>query len=178
MARSLRGGILFVATHLVTGILTFLAMYGVANLYLVFPVTFLDVVLLYAWVLTLIILPIQAGIQIWSLLQLTSTPLLLTYYFQYDSTSTLPHRFLDPVQSRIGLITVILLLIGGLVAWPIYSVYGGFLLIARFGIQLFTPEFLILFIQGLSVGASVIFVMYFLLASFSILVLQWRRRRR
>lgn len=151
-------------------------MYGVANIGLVFPVAVLEIMLLYAWMLTLLILPIQAGIQIWSILRLRPTPLLLLYYFQHDETRDLPHRVLDPVRSRIGLITVIILLIGGIVAWPIFSIYGAFFLIVQFGPLLFTLEFIILFLQGLAVGASALFVVYFLLASFAILILQWRRR--
>lgn len=153
-------------------------MYGVANIGLVLPVTVFEIMLLYAWMLTLLILPIQAGIQVWSILRLQPTPLLLSYYFQYNTTQDLPHRFLDPVRSRIGLITVILLLIGGIIAWPIFSVYGAFVLILRFGLFLFTLEFIILFLQGMAAGVSALFVAYFLLASFAILLLQWRRRGR
>jgi hypothetical protein len=153
-------------------------MYGVANIGLVFPVTPFEILLLYSWVLTLFILPIQAGIQIWSLLRFEPTPFLIVYYFQYNTTTNLPHRFLDPVESRIGLITIILLLIGGIVAWPIYSFYGAFLLLVRFGPLLFTLEFVILFIQGLAVGVAALFVTYFILASLAILILQWRRKRR
>ncbi|MFX0168702.1 MAG: hypothetical protein ACFE89_05000 [Candidatus Hodarchaeota archaeon] len=178
MAERIRRILQGLATHVVTGLLTFLAMYGVANIGLVFPVGIFEWLLLYSWVLTLLVLPIQAGVQIWSLLQRQSTPLLLTYYFQYDATHNLPHRFLDPVQSRIGLATVLILLIGGLIAWPIYAVYGAFLLIAQYGPLLLSLEFIILFIQGLAVGTAAIFVAYFLLASFAILILQWRRRAR
>jgi len=163
-------------------------MYGVANFGIVFQVILIDVLPPYAWllvfllfysrVLTLLVLPIQAGVQIWSLIRLEPTPLLISYYFQYDAITNLPHRFLDPVQSRIGLITVLILIIGGLVAWPIYSFYGAFLLIARFGPLLLSLEFVILFIQGLVVGTSALFVAYFVLASLGILLLQWRRRGR
>jgi hypothetical protein len=153
-------------------------MYGVANIGLVFPVTPFEILLLYSWVLTLFILPIQAGIQIWSLLRFEPTPFLIVYYFQYNTTTNLPHRFLDPVESRIGLITIILLLIGGIVAWPIYSFYGAFLLLVRFGPLLFTLEFVILFIQGLAVGVAALFVTYFIFASLAILILQWHRKRR
>ena len=168
----------FLVTHLFTGMLTILAMYGVANIGLVFPVTPFEIILLYSWVLTLFILPIQAGIQVWSLLRIAPTPFLLVYYFQYDTRTNLPHRFLDPVESRIGLITIILLLIGGIVAWPIYSFYGAFLLLVRFGPLLFTLEFVILFIRGLAVGVAALFVAYFILASLAILILQWRRKSR
>jgi hypothetical protein len=165
-------------SHVVTGLLTFLAMYGVANIGLVFPVGVFEWLLLYSWGLTLLVLPIQAGVQIWSLLQRQSTPLLLVYYFQYDATTNLPHRFLDPVKSRIGLVTVIFLLIGGLIAWPIYAFYGAFLLIVQYGPLLLTLEFIIVFIQGLAVGTAAVFVAYFLLASLAILILQWHRKGR
>jgi hypothetical protein len=163
-------------------------MYGVANVQFVFQVIIGEVtpqyawllgfLVFYSWVLTLLVLPIQAGMQIWSLVRLEPTPILVSYYFQYDPTTNLPHRVLDPVQSRIGLITVVILIIGGIVAWPIYSFYGAFLLIARFGPLLLTLDFIILFIQGLAVGVSALFVAYFVLASLGILFLQWRRRGR
>ena len=150
-------------------------MYGVANVGLVFPVGIVQFMLLYAWVLTLILLPVQAGIQLWSALHLSPTPILLTYYFQYDATRTLPHRFLDPVRSRIGLGAVVVLLLGGLIAWPVYTLLGGFLLLDRFGPQLFTLDALLQFIQGLAVGVSALFVLYFVLASLAIVIVQWRR---
>ena len=163
-------------------------MYGVANVGLALQVMLFEIsphyawiligLLYYSWLLTLLVLPIQASLQIWSLLHLRPTPLLISYYFQHDTTTNLPHRFLDPVQSRIGLISVIILLIGGIVAWPIFSFYGAFLLIALFGFLLFTLDFIILFIQGLAVGVSAVFVAYFILASLGILILQWRRRGR
>jgi hypothetical protein len=178
----------FLGSHLISGILTFLAMYGVANIGLAFQVIlfevspqyawFITALLLYSWGLTLLFIPIHAGMQIWSLVRFEPTPFLIIYYFQHDATTNLPHRFLDPVQSRIGLITVILVIIGGLVAFPLYSFYGAFVLIARFGFMLFTLDFIILFIQGLAVGASALFVAYFILASLGILILQWRRRSR
>lgn len=165
-------------SHVITGLLTFLAMYGVANIGLVLPVGVFEWLLLYSWCITLLVLPIQAGVQIWSLLQRQYTPLLLIYYFQYDATTNLPHRFLDPVQSRIGLATVVILLIGGLVAWPIYAFYGAFLLVVQYGPLLFSLEFIVLFIQGLAVGTAAVFVAYFLLASFAIILLQWHRKGR
>jgi hypothetical protein len=153
-------------------------MYGVANVVPVFPVGIVEFMLLYAWVLTLILLPIQAGIQLWSALHLSPTPILLTYYFQYDATRTLPHRFLDPVRSRIGLGTVVILLLGGLVAWPVYTVLGGFLLVDHFGPRLFTLAGLLQFIQGLAVGVAALFVVYFVLASLAIVIVQWKRSSR
>jgi hypothetical protein len=150
-------------------------MYGVANVGLVFPVGIVEFMLLYSWGLTLIVLPIQAGVQLWSALHLSPTPILLSYYFQHDATRTLPHRFLDPVRSRIGLGTVVILLLGGLIAWPVYTILGGFLLVARFGPRLFTLDALLQFVRGLAVGVSVLFVLYFVLASLAIVIVQWRR---
>jgi hypothetical protein len=151
-------------------------MYGVGNVWLVFPASLTDIMMLYSWVLTVLVLPIQAGVQVWSAIRLEPTPFLIFYYFQHDATHNLPHRFLDPVRSRIGLVTVITLLIGGLVAWPVYAVYGGWLLLARFGLGLFSLENIILFVQAMAFGVSALFVAYFALASLAILLLQWRRR--
>lgn len=150
-------------------------MYGVANVGLVFPLGLLDIMMLYSWVLTLVILPIQAGVQVWSVLRFEPTPILLTYYFQHDATGVLPHHFLDPVRSRSGLISVVVLLLGGLLAWPIYAVYGALLLVVRFGFQLLALEFLVQFVKAMAIGVSAIFVGYFILASLAILLLQWRR---
>ncbi len=166
----------FLASHIFCGLLDVLAMYGVANVWLVFPIVSIwDVVMLYSWTLTLLILPIQAGVQIWSGVRLRSTPVLLFYYFQYDTTHNLPHHFLDPVRSRIGLVTVIILLLGALVAWPAYAVYGGFLLVGRFGFRLLDPVLYVEIVQAMAVGVSAIFVAYFALASASIIIVQWRR---
>jgi hypothetical protein len=163
-------------SHLVTGVLTVVAMYGVGNVYLVFPASLTDAMMLYAWALTVLVLPIQAGVQVWSAIRLEPTPFLIIYYFQHDAVHNLPHGFLDPVRSRIGLATVVILLIGGLVAWPVYAIYGGWLLIARFGLRLFSIENIILFVQAMALGVSALFVAYLALASLAILLLQWRRR--
>ncbi|MFX1474374.1 MAG: hypothetical protein ACFFCO_02705 [Promethearchaeota archaeon] len=176
MAQTLRRAGHFLASHLVTGVLTVLAMYGVGNVWLVFPATLTDIMMLYSWVLTMLVLPIQAGVQVWSAIRLEPTPFLIFYYFQHDAAHNLPHRFLDPVRSRIGLVTVVTLLIGGLVAWPVYALYGGWLLIARFGLGLFSLENILLFVQAMGIGVSALFVGYLVLASLAILLLQWRRR--
>ena len=165
----------FLGSHLISGVLTALAMYGVANVGLVFPISLLGVMMLYSWVLTLLVLPVQAGVQGWSILRMAPTPVLLIYYFQHDETSNLPHRFLDPVRSRIGLVTVLLLLLGGLVAWPVYAVYGALLLVVRFGLQLFAIDVLVQFVQAMAFGVSTVFVAYFLFASLAIILVQWRR---
>ncbi len=176
LVETLRRAGSFLVSHLVTGALTVLAMYGVGNVGLVFPASITDAMMLYSWVLTVIVLPIQAGVQVWSAIRLEPTPFLIFYYFQHDAANNLPHRFLDPVRSRIGLATVVILLIGGIVAWPVYSLYGGWLLIARFGLRLFSLENIILFVQAMGIGVSALFVAYLALASLAILLLQWRRR--
>lgn len=151
-------------------------MYGVGNVWLVFPASLTDVIMLYFWGLTVLVLPIQAGVQVWCGLRLESTPFLIFYYFRHDAAHNLPHGFLDPVRSRIGLATVVILLIGGIVAWPVYALYGGWLLIARFGFRLFSLENIILFVQAMGIGVSALFVAYLAIASLAILLLQWRRR--
>ncbi len=175
MQSTLRRFGVFLGSHILSGVLTVLAMYGVANVGLVFPVSLLDIMMLYSWILTLLILPIQAGVQVWSALRLAPTPVLLLYYFQYDATSTLPHHFLDPVRSRTGIFTVFILLLGGLVAWPVYTIYGALLLIARFGLRIFAIDFLVQLVQAMAIGVSGIFVAYFIVASLAIIFVQWRR---
>ncbi|MFX1561845.1 MAG: hypothetical protein ACFFDP_00870 [Promethearchaeota archaeon] len=175
MQSALRRFAVFLGSHILSGVLTILAMYGVANVGLVFPASFIDIMFIYSWILTLLILPIQAGVQFWSAIRLEPTPFLLLYYFQHDDTSTLPHHFLDPVRSRTGLFTVFILLLGGLIAWPIYSIYGALLLIARVGLQIFALDFLVQLVHAMAIGVSAVFVAYFLLASIAIIIVQWRR---
>ena len=80
------------------------------------------------------------------------------------------------MRSRIGWVTVVILLLGALIAWPVYAFYGAWLLVVQFGLQLFALEAIIEIVQGLAVGVSAIFVVYFVIASLAILILQWRRR--
>ena len=119
----------FIITHAISIVLIVASFYAISISYdFVFPPSsILDWYFIYGIIVTLPLIGVQFGIQLYSLFNHESTPLLLVYYFQHDADIPLPHPILDPIKSRIGLLSLVLLLIGGLIAWPIYFVYGVYL---------------------------------------------------
>ena len=121
--------IVFSITHLISILLITASFYAISISYnFVFPPdSILDWYFIYGIIVTLPLIGVQFGIQLYSLIGLESTPILLIYYFQHDADEPLPHPILDPIKSKIGLLALVLLLIGGLIAWPVYFLYGLYL---------------------------------------------------
>ena len=126
LARKVLG---FVITHSLSIALIAASFYAISISYnfVIPPNSILDWYFVYGIIVTLPLISIQFGIQLYSLFNREATPILLVYYFQHDADAPLPHPVLDPIKSKIGLMSLVLLLIGGLIAWPIYFLYGIYL---------------------------------------------------
>ena len=81
----------------------------------------------YGGVLCLILLPIQLGLGVNSFLKRRNPVFLLSVYFTYDQKE-LPNELLDPTKSNVGVFVLILLLIGGFIAIPVYFLFGLWLI--------------------------------------------------
>jgi hypothetical protein len=116
------------------------------------PLGLISLILIYMGCLCLILLPIQLGLGVYAFSRGQEPSFLLLVYFQYDQKE-LPSELLDPTQSTIGVIVLIILLAGGFIALPIFFLYGswfiGFLII---GSTIFTPEDLIHFINSVAIN--------------------------
>ena len=116
------------------------------------PLGLFSLVLVYMGCLSLILLPIQLGLGIYTFSHGQDPPFLLLVYFQYDQRD-LPSKLLDPTKSNIGVIILVILLAGGFIALPVFFAYGswliGFLII---GSTLFTPDDLVQFINAVAIN--------------------------
>ena len=122
---TLRGLWRFTMTHFISLFLSTSAFFATSFLleHAIPPKEIWHYPLIYGIILLIPLIGIQLGLQLYALFTLDECPVLLFYYFQY-SDDEIPHTILDPTKSNIGLIVLILLLIGGYMAWPIYSIYG------------------------------------------------------
>jgi len=98
-----------------------------------------QVLLAYMIIHTSILLSIQLGSQILDIIKQRFPTLLITYYFNIDDHDTIPDPLLDPVKSRIAVITILLILSGGIILYPIYAVIGMLLLLVRLPVILLNP---------------------------------------
>ncbi|MHA1917371.1 MAG: hypothetical protein ACTSUV_03545 [Candidatus Ranarchaeia archaeon] len=77
----------------------------------------------YGGILCSILLPIQLGLGVNAFLKRENPIFLLTVYFTHDQKE-LPSELLDPTKSNIGVLILVLLLIGGYIAIPVYLIFG------------------------------------------------------
>ena len=115
------------------------------------PLGLFNLVLVYMGCLSLILLPIQLGLGVYTFSHGQDPPFLLLVYFQYDQKA-LPSNLLDPTKSNLGVVVLILLLAGGFIALPVFFSYGswliGFLII---GSTIFTPDDLVQVINAVAI---------------------------
>jgi hypothetical protein len=116
------------------------------------PLGLFSILLVYMGCLCLILLPIQLGLGVYAFSHGQEPSFLLLVYFQYDQKK-LPSELLDPTESKIGVVVLVILLAGGFIALPVFFLYGswliGFLII---GSTIFTPEDLVHFINSVLIN--------------------------
>lgn len=171
----------YIVLHVFVFLMVIIPLYAVTiTLSLIFPPDgFLDLLLLYGSTLCLLLLPVQTGLQLDSLIRFDFPPFLLSYYFQYDVDKKLPHDILEPVKSRLGVIVLILLLAGGYVAWPFYTAYGFILIYMKFiQYEPWKPESLIILVDKISKVFPTLLIAFFLFIVFSVFTIQRRARSR
>jgi len=171
----------YVVFHLFTFLMVVIPLYAVTiTLPLIFPPKELfDLILLYGSAICLLLLPIQTGLQLDALIRFDLPPFLLSYYFQYDVDKKLPHDVLEPVKSRLGVIVLILLLVGGYVAWPFFIAYGLVLVYMKFvQYELYRPENITILVDRLSKLFPSLLMALFLFIVFSVFAIQRRARSR
>ena len=171
----------YVVFHLFTFLMVIIPLYAVTiTLPLNFPPEELfDLILLYGSAVCLLLLPIQAGLQLDALIRFDVPPFLLSYYFQYDVDKKLPHEVLEPVKSHLGVVVLILLLAGGYVAWPFFIAYGLVLVYMKFvQYELYKPENITILVDKLSRIFPSLLIALFLFIVFSVFAIQRRARSR
>lgn len=137
------------------------------------PNGFLDLFFIYGAILCIILFPIQLGLQFGALSLRETPPLLLAYYFQHEAK--LPHEVLDPIKSRIGAVSLLGLLLGGYVAWPLYTILGMVIVFVHFWRGDPSPLEIEQIIRRFLKAIPPAFLAYLFFTAFAIAFIQWGR---
>lgn len=113
--------------HIILFTINFLVFVGLVESYQILALElpiFTALVLGYMAIHTTVLLSVQLGIQVLELIRFRMPTLLITYYFLFDDDEAIPMPLLDPVKSRLGVITLLLVISGGPVFFPIFAASG------------------------------------------------------
>ncbi|KXH73279.1 MAG: hypothetical protein AM326_00590 [Candidatus Thorarchaeota archaeon SMTZ-45] len=113
--------------HIILFIINFLVFVGLVESYQILTTELpllTGLVLGYMVIHTTILLSVQLGIQVLELIRIRMPTLLISYYFLFDDDEAIPMPLLDPVKSRLGVITLLLVISGGPVFFPIFAASG------------------------------------------------------
>ncbi|MFW9886573.1 MAG: hypothetical protein ACFFER_00210 [Candidatus Thorarchaeota archaeon] len=113
--------------HIVLLIINFLVFVGLVESYQILAIELpllTALVLGYMVIHTTVLLSVQLGIQVLELIGIRMPTLLISYYFLFDDDEAIPLPLLDPVKSRLGVITLLLVISGGPVFYPIFAASG------------------------------------------------------
>jgi hypothetical protein len=137
--------------HIVLLIINFLVFVGLVESYQILTIELpllTALVLGYMVIHTTVLLSVQLGIQLLELIRIRMPTLLISYYFLFDDDEAIPLPFLDPVKSRLGVITLLLVISGGPVFYPIFAASGLLFVLAIIAQSLLTlPVLIDYFIQ-------------------------------
>ncbi len=113
--------------HLILLVLNFFVLVGVIESFQIFSdsLPFLNALVLgYMLIHTILLLSVQLALQILELIRVRMPTLLISYYFQFDDSQTIPIRLLDPTKSKLAVLVLLLVISGGPVLYPIFAIYG------------------------------------------------------
>ena len=113
--------------HLFLLVLNFFVLVGVIESFQIFSDTLpiLNAIVLgYMLIHTILLLSVQLAFQILELIRIRMPTFLISYYFQFDDSQTIPIRLLDPTKSKLAVFVLLLVISGGPVLYPIFAIYG------------------------------------------------------
>ena len=174
---SLKKVLEFIVSHIAVYVLSYLTLYStIIFLPLVLPPQrLLYIPVLYAIVILIPLIAIQLGVAIHELIRLKPAPVLLIYYFLFDPDKDLPHEALDPTKSGIGLASLILLLSGGYIAWPVFTLYGLLTMYEIYGAQFSpTPEFIRMYVEQIAFAIPPFLAILLLILILTVLTIERR----
>ncbi|MFX1370159.1 MAG: hypothetical protein ACFFAY_16330 [Promethearchaeota archaeon] len=119
--------------HLALFAVNFFVMVGIVESYQIFneQLPLFDAMILsFLLIHSTILLSVQLSVQIQELIRVRMPTLLIAYYFKFEDDEAIPIPLLDPVKSKLGVLVLLLVLSGGIVIYPIFAVYGFFLVSA------------------------------------------------
>ncbi|MFW9920434.1 MAG: hypothetical protein ACFFED_12600 [Candidatus Thorarchaeota archaeon] len=113
--------------HIVLLVLNFFVLVGVIESFQIFSdaLPILNGLLLgYMLIHTMLLLSVQLALQILELIRIRMPTFLISYYFQFDDSQTIPIRLLDPTKSKLAVLVLLLVISGGPILYPIFAIYG------------------------------------------------------
>jgi hypothetical protein len=137
--------------HVLLLSLNFFVLVGVIESFQLFDndLPLLNAILLsYMLVHTILLLSVQLALQILEIVRLRMPSFLISYYFQFDDSQTIPIRLLDPTKSKLAVVALLLVISGGPVLYPIFAIYGFLLCYAFLIVVPFNPGALLTYFQA------------------------------
>lgn len=123
--------------HIALFLVNFLVLVGIIESLQLFydpslPLPFLNsLVLGFMLFHTIALLSIQLGVQVLEFIKLRMPTFLISYYFQFSDEEVIPIPLLDPTKSRLAVIILLLIISGGPILYPIFTLLGFFQVYAR-----------------------------------------------
>jgi hypothetical protein len=137
--------------HIALFLVNFLVLYSIIQSIQLFydpSLPFLDsLVLGYMLVHTLTLLSIQLGIQVLELIKIRMPTFLISYYFQFSDDEVIPIPLLDPTKSRLAVLILLLVISGGPIFYPIFTLYGFFLVYAKLVAIVLDPSTILFYFE-------------------------------
>lgn len=113
-----------------------------------FPLPFLEGLLLgYMLIHTIALLSVQLGVQLLELIKIRMPTFLISYYFQFSDDEVIPVPLLDPTKSRLAVLILLLVITGGPILYPIFTLYGFFSAYARIVQIVFDPSIILYYFE-------------------------------
>lgn len=106
-----------------------------------------SLVLGYMLVHTITLLSVQLGVQLLELIKIRMPTFLISYYFQFSDEEVIPIPLLDPTKSRLAVLILILVITGGPILYPIFTLYGFFSAYARIVSIVLDPSTILLYFE-------------------------------
>ena len=140
-------------------------------------IPFLNALLLgYMIIHTSILLSIQLGVQGSELLKKRWPIVLIIYYFKFSDQETIPEPLLDPIESKLAVVIILLILSGGIVLYPIFAIVGIVLLWVRIPSIVLQPSTIVLyFIEFLNLVPPLLLIAVGLIV-ISIIIIEFKRQ--
>jgi hypothetical protein len=137
--------------HFFLLVLNFFVLVGVIESFQIFSfeLPILNLLLL-AYMLghSILLLSVQLALQILELIRVRMPTFLISYYFQFDDSDTIPIRLLDPTKSKLAVVVLLLVISGGPVLYPIFAVYGFLLTYSFISYVPLVPETILTYFEA------------------------------
>ena len=139
-----------IMAHFLLLVINFLVLLGVIESLQIFAdnIPIINAIILgYMLIHTVSLLTIQLSIQILQLIKIRMPSFLIAYYFRFDDDETIPISLLDPTKSKLAVVILFLIISGGPILYPIFAVYGFFIVYAHLVSIIIDPPMILYYFE-------------------------------